>query len=107
MSENKDSATGVYLGEFAYPSVEFSAGRDKLWNTPGSFLWGIKETGERILFASLPNGCYSEWHIRPAKNEGGHSWAWDGNKEKPTLTPSLHAVGIWHGFLRGGRFESV
>lgn len=33
-------------------------------------------------------------------------WAWDGNEERPTLTPSIHAPGEWHGFLRAGRLES-
>lgn len=33
-------------------------------------------------------------------------WKWDGNTEKPTLSPSLHLSGTWHGFLRSGRFES-
>lgn len=32
------------------------------------------------------------------------SWDWDGNRERPTLSPSLHAVGHWHGYLRGGFF---
>jgi len=29
-------------------------------------------------------------------------WQWDGNKEAPTLTPSIDVHGIWHGWLRGG-----
>jgi len=33
-------------------------------------------------------------------------WQWDGNKDKPTLSPSLHWVGNWHGFLRAGKFVS-
>lgn len=33
-------------------------------------------------------------------------WTWDGNRERPTLSPSIHAVGHWHGYLRAGRFES-
>lgn len=38
---------------------------------------------------------------------GGPRWQWDGNRESPTLSPSLHCIGHWHGFLRNGRFESV
>lgn len=30
-------------------------------------------------------------------------WAWDGNKEKPTLTPSINVIGVWHGWLRAGK----
>lgn len=34
------------------------------------------------------------------------SWEWDGNTEKPTLSPSVHDVGHWHGWLRAGIWES-
>lgn len=45
--------------------------------------------------------------MKPAPpNDVGASWSWDGNREKPTLTPSIHCIGVWHGFLRAGRFES-
>ena len=30
------------------------------------------------------------------------SWEWDGDKEKPTLTPSILRNGVWHGYLRKG-----
>jgi hypothetical protein len=35
---------------------------------------------------------------------GEPHWNWDGNRDAPTLSPSLHAVGHWHGYLRGGFF---
>lgn len=41
-------------------------------------------------------------------------WEWDGNREQPTLSPSISArradpqmSELWHGFLRAGRLESV
>lgn len=37
---------------------------------------------------------------------GPRVWGWDGNEDKPTLTPSIHAVNQWHGHLRAGRLES-
>ncbi len=38
---------------------------------------------------------------------GGHRvWGWDGNADKPTLTPSIHARGEWHGFMTAGRLVS-
>jgi hypothetical protein len=37
---------------------------------------------------------------------GPRVWGWDGNREKPTLTPSIHAPHQWHGHLRAGRLES-
>jgi hypothetical protein len=38
---------------------------------------------------------------------GGHSWQWDGNTEKPSLTPSINVVDRWHGWVRAGRLVSV
>ena len=29
-------------------------------------------------------------------------WGWDGNEDKPTLMPSIHVPGVWHGYLRNG-----
>jgi len=36
----------------------------------------------------------------------GARWQLSGTVDKPTLSPSLHWVGIWHGWLRNGRLES-
>ena len=64
----------------------------------------------------LPGAGYGHIPIRPY-NGSSDSWDWDGNVEKPTLTPSVHALPAepkgdypgrigWHGFLRNGRWES-
>jgi hypothetical protein len=37
---------------------------------------------------------------------GSRVWGWDGNEDKPTLTPSILAPGQWHGWLRSGRLVS-
>lgn len=44
--------------------------------------------------------------LRPQKNSVGASWAWDGNREAPTITPSINCEKVcgWHGWLRAGRF---
>lgn len=34
-------------------------------------------------------------------------WLWDGNKELPTITPSINVVGQWHGFLTAGKLITV
>ena len=44
----------------------------------------------------------SEWTI-DHKNRFDAQWSWDGNREKPSLTPSLHAVNIWHGWVKEGK----
>lgn len=33
-------------------------------------------------------------------------WRWDGDKECPTVTPSIHDVGMWHGYLTKGKLVS-
>ncbi len=40
-------------------------------------------------------------------------WTWDGNKDAPTITPSIRVLGgsgqpdVWHGFLTAGKLTSV
>jgi hypothetical protein len=59
----------------------------------------------------LPGGSLCIIPLRPVPPEAGvvnrgHSWTWDGNEDAPTLTPSVHHVGAWHGWIRAGRMES-
>ena len=86
----------------------------------GGFVWKIKDE-KRVLLLAIPyknkvkigieldplnSYVLSEWTI-DHKNESNAQWGWDGNEDKPTLTPSLHAVGIWHGWvLKGQLVES-
>lgn len=37
------------------------------------------------------------------QTEDPNMWGWNGDKEKPTLTPSINVIGIWHGYLREGK----
>lgn len=37
----------------------------------------------------------------------GHSWEWDGNRDAPTITPSLDWIDTWHGWMRNGELVSV
>ena len=57
-----------------------------------------------------PCGCGNESYmpIRGGGGAGGPSWEWDGNREAPTLTPSVFNSGMpcqWHGWLRAGVWE--
>lgn len=40
-------------------------------------------------------------------NDCKNTWKWDGNYEKPTLTPSINCISGcgWHGFLTKGVFK--
>lgn len=79
---------------------------DTVRGKPGAF--EFYREGERFpagLIYCCPCGCGATGALafRP---HASPSWEWDGNREKPTLTPSVHHVGHWHGYLRNGVWES-
>ena len=49
--------------------------------------------------------------VRLSISETGNAippvWKWDGNKDKPTLTPSINIIGVWHGWLRDGKLVTA
>lgn len=58
-----------------------------------------------------PCGCGREgWLpiVTERRPETSPAWTWDGNREAPTLTPSVLQVGgcRWHGWLRAGLWET-
>jgi len=73
---------------------------------PGAFQF---EANDKGIFYVCPCGCQSLGFLgfRGLEDKERPSWEWDGNREKPTLSPSIlrRACG-WHGFLRGGAWES-
>lgn len=42
-------------------------------------------------------------HDGQNENGGVAQWAWDGNRENPTFSPSINCSGCWHGYIRNGR----
>lgn len=71
----------------------------------GDFAWG-GEPGKETIFIAIPDKtrrgwCTTVWTINH-RNRLDAQWSWNGNKEKPTLAPSLHCVGMWHGWVRNG-----
>lgn len=85
----------------------------------GHFIWtglhGVESGGPYGMMFACPCGCgqYGSVHFDlPAVRAWGadHNtrmtmWQWDGNKEKPTLSPSIMHDNHWHGYLRAGVFE--
>lgn len=54
-----------------------------------------------------PCGCGEESWLPVGRGERG--WEWDGNREAPTLKPSVLQSGLpckWHGYLTGGEWKS-
>lgn len=58
------------------------------------------------MIYSCPCGCGARGSL-PFRPHASPSWDWDGNWDAPTLSPSVHHVGHWHGYLRAGVWESV
>ncbi|RYC10084.1 DUF6527 family protein [Ciceribacter ferrooxidans] len=56
-----------------------------------------------------PCGCGAKAPLSAGdgyKPVDGPSWTWNGSTTAPTLTPSVHHVGHWHGWLTDGVWKS-
>jgi hypothetical protein len=92
-------------------------GEAVMFGQPGDFcideLTADDGRARLYIWAKLPGGGFCSLPIaineKPAESP---SWIWDGNGERPTLSPSVwHAPRTaatyeWHGFIRNGRMES-
>jgi hypothetical protein len=76
---------------------------DALEGTPGTFCF---EADEKGLFYECPCGCGSQGFLgfRGRTKPSRPSWIWNGNREQPTLTPSIRRLSgcKWHGHLVHG-----
>lgn len=77
------------------------------WNKslpPGTSWW----VGSSVLRFMCPCGCGNIGAVPVYTDATGYGWKWDGNKELPTLTPSIQKVDPggcrWHGYLTAGLF---
>ncbi|TIT40201.1 MAG: hypothetical protein E5W76_17225 [Mesorhizobium sp.] len=101
------------MSEVRTPPVKATYVHDlDIWNLavlkerPGAFDFYTADGRERAgMIYICPCGCGATGALafRPAPSP---SWEWDGNEEAPTLSPSVHHVGHWHGYLRAGIWES-
>lgn len=69
--------------------------------------WAFTE-GDAAIVIRMPiegysHGIICEWRLSPVPLPDQDDWQWDGNREAPTLTPSLNWVGVWHGYMREGK----
>lgn len=85
------------------------------WDWPeGHFGYGVNM---QTMYLRLPaNSCVSMCiiPIRLNHGDGERAWNWDGNIEKPTLSPSIHhnaneaeSADYWHGFVTAGEMKGV
>jgi hypothetical protein len=73
--------------------------------------WAFAENDSHI-FIRLPRpgtdrGEVSAIPLKPVPDPNEDDWQWDGNREAPTLTPSINWVGVWHGYLTAGKLVSA
>ena len=80
---------------------------DFCWDFDAEYLGGKREDEQHFLYLCLPGETrWSPIQVRKGTPGGERVWGWDGNEDQPTVTPSIHWVGHWHGYLRAGRLES-
>lgn len=69
------------------------------------------ENGVQTFWYRCPCGCGAGGPLIVGNgfkpNTKRPSWKWNGSTEKPTLHPSVHHVGHWHGWLTDGVWRSV
>lgn len=103
--------------KYGHPPIEMAAKQSSdQFTRPGHFCWSFDVHHRMSLCVAIPCRPYpdvgqpwdgqrwvmSMWTI-DHKNYHGAQWKYNGNLKKPTLRPSLHAVGIWHGYVRDGK----
>lgn len=79
--------------------------------TPGAVEIREAETDcEKLVgFAFVcPCGCGREGYLPIDTFTAGPRWDWNGDRERPTLTPSVLFRGgcQWHGFLTNGEWRT-
>lgn len=68
-----------------------------------------REATYDVMWARWPDGslaCLPVHRLAPTPIRKP-SWFWNGNVMEPTLTPSVHHIGHWHGYVTAGRMVSV
>lgn len=72
---------------------------------PGSACWNDRNLAFDFV---CPCGCATV-HVLPTCTgvKKDKAWLWDGNVEKPTLSPSIQCTTPckWHGYLKAGVFQ--
>lgn len=66
--------------------------------------WFVDADARQVLILVPGQGICPFDYETP--NAVGARWGYDGNDAAPTLSPSLHVIGKWHGWMRAGRLVS-
>ncbi len=107
MTECRRSVEGRYLGLVRNASDILDEAYDY---GPGAF-WRLERGSFGMLVPfdwSRECVCLLDIFYCPHRRPGDQiCWTWNGSDHKATLTPSIHSVGQWHGWLQDGNLVSV
>jgi hypothetical protein len=79
---------------------------------PGTISWSNWYNSDEVAgcFYVCPCGCrvVGFLSVRSAMRQESPSWEWNGDKDKPTMKPSIQKTSPckWHGYLTDGVFKS-
>ena len=75
--------------------------------SPGAYKFGSRPDGRLWLNYICPCGCGRLGGVQiSVDGQRPRVWAWDGNRDVPTLSPSIQHMDDcrWHGWLRNGEW---
>ena len=107
IKESRNSCTALFV-----PYDDWDDGGD---HPPGAFTVETFADGHREMLFKCPSGDGAECAIALRPCSERPSWEFNGDMERPTLSPSVHrqfkrgdgVMGtIWHGWLRNGEWVS-
>jgi hypothetical protein len=96
--------------------------REALWEKGKVGDWAIvdaTDTQPTYIFLRIPGREFDDWDesrgqtcmlpLGPQDTHPRPMWQWDGNREAPTLNPSIlhHSNPPWHGYLRAGQLVTA
>ena len=67
---------------------------------PGDFKFS--DARDYLYIILLGRNAPDALRVQSGEQGGARIWGWDGDEERPTLQPSIHDIGHWHGFLTAG-----
>jgi hypothetical protein len=76
----------------------------------GDYTWRFLNGTPQGMAIMLPTGGSAgevDWiPVQLGATPKHRCWGWNGCLARPTLTPSLHLEGHWHGYLTNGELKS-
>jgi Family of unknown function (DUF6527) len=77
------------------------------------FRYPVNDENWKEYYRELPELNRGDVCSCPLTGDIHPMWQWDGNREAPTLSPSILVMGgkdrpaRWHGYLRAGKLETA